>query len=329
MAEDAPRGGAGWAEGAEATAQLAKILRRVGLRPSSFELVPREEMEDRDISTIDELEEGFHESGLLVFGGRPMLVYIRDHTVMTPNPLVPERCRKVHFTVCAALQGMERKGRFDRYRRTGSDTNSYVIDVSDGWRGSREKRVRLLPCQFCLGNARYAGFYRAAMTQGERRQITQEFDAKVMFGIMKRHLREWSGRHAHRPFERLAEVTRMFIRRIEDTKPATEPGGYGADWKEVSRAYRRRQRWVCECCGVRLDGPGHHHLLDTHHRNGDKGDDREGNLAALCKLCHRGRDGHYPVRPIHAEKIRAARREQGIPGSAGAGHLGDGGCGHG
>ena len=300
----------------------------MGLRPSAFELDPPEPARDQDIATIEELEEGFHESGLLVYGGRPMLVYIRDHTVMTPNPLVPERCRKVHFTVCAALKGMERKGRFERYRRTGSDANSYVIDVSDGWRGSREKKVRLLPCQYCLGNARYAGFYRAAMTRGERRRITQEFDAKIMFRIMKKHLLEWSGRHAPRPFERLAEVTRMFIRRIEDAKPATEPAGYGTDWKDVSRAYRRKKRWVCECCGVRLDGPGHHHLLDTHHRNGDKRDDRDGNLEALCKLCHRGRDPHYRVRPTHAEKIRAAWREQGIPMSRGAGHLGDGPCGH-
>lgn len=159
-------------------------------------------------------------------------------------------------------------------------------------------------------------------------QITRDFDAKVMFGIMKRHLGEWTGRHAHRPFERLAEVTRMFMRRIEDTKPATEPGGYGAEWKSVSRSYRRGQRWVCECCGVKLDEPGRHHLLDTHHRTGDKQDVRDANLEALCKLCHRGRDPHYRVRPTHAEKIRVAWREQGILGPA-AGHLGEGPCGHG
>ena len=307
--------------------QLTRILRRVGLRPGSFDLLPREPPEDQDIDTIEELEAGFHESGLLVYGGRPMLVYIRDHTVMTPNPLVPERCRKVHFTVCAALRSMETRGRFERYRRTGSDTNSYVIDVSDGWRGSREMRTRLLPCQFCLGNAEYAGFDRATMSRGERKRITQEFDAKIVFGIMKKHLRDWTSRHAHRPFERLAEVTRRFIRRIEDTKPATEPGGYGEEWKRISREYRRSRQWVCECCRVRLDEPGRHHLLDAHHRSGDKRDVRDANLEALCKLCHRGRDPHYHVRPAHAEKIQAAWREQGIR-SAVAGYLGAGPCGH-
>ena len=321
-------GGSGWAEGVEATVQLTRILRRVGLRPGSFDLLPREPLEDQDIDTIEELEAGFHESGLLVYGGRPMLVYIRDHTVMTPSPLTPERCRKVHFTVCAALRSMDTRGRFERYRRTGSDTNLYVIDVSDGWRGSREKRVRLHPCQFCLGNARYAGFYRAAMSRSERMRITREFDAKKMFEIMKSHLREWTGRHARRPFDRLAEVTRAFIGRIEDTKLATEPGGYGAEWRSVSLSYRRRQGWVCECCGVRLNDPGRQHLLDTHHRSGDKRDVRDANLEALCKLCHRGRDAHYRVGQTHAEKIRAAWREQGILGAA-AGHLGGGPCGHG
>lgn len=325
MVHGRPAEASEWAGGREASERLAAIVEGLGLRPAPFDVT---RPEDSDIKTIEELEAGFDKSGLLVYGGEPALVYIRDHTVMTPDPLVPERCRRLHFTVCETLLDMRARGRFQRYRKTTSGASSYVIDMPDGRGGAREVRMRLLPCQHCLGNARYAGFCHATMNRGERMGIVRGFDTRAMLQVMTTHLREFSARPSRRPFDRLAEVTRRFIVGVERLRAASEPTGYGPEWREVSLKYRRKMEWQCECCGVRLDGPGHHHLLDTHHRNGDKRDNRDANLEALCKLCHRAKGPHYGVGSTHAEKIRAAWREQGIRVVAGAGHRSDGSCGH-
>lgn len=297
------------------TAVLSSILDRLGLRPVPYSHPEAMRVGDGDIKTPEELREGFHDSGLLVYGGHPMLVYIRDHTIMSRlaariGELHPDQCRKVHFTACEALTKMRSLGRFERYRKTTSDTNRYVIDVVDRSGREVEREARLLPCQYCLQNAQYAGFDRDRMSRQQRMAIVRQFDAKVMFRIMWHHLREYSRDGGRDRFERLAHVSQMFIEQIGALPDATRGTGYGGDWAAISRRYRARMGWRCECCEVALGSRGRMRLLDVHHRNGDKRDNRAENLEAVCKLCHRGRDRHYPVSADSRAEIVEARREQ-------------------
>ncbi|MBL1213689.1 MAG: hypothetical protein HND52_10065 [Ignavibacteriae bacterium] len=63
--------------------------------------------------------------------------------------------------------------------------------------------------------------------------------------------------------------------------------GYTPDWDEKSHAYRIKMKFMCQNCGIKLnknysDG----YFLETHHLDGNKSNNEEHNLKALCVLCH-------------------------------------------
>ena len=86
-----------------------------------------------------------------------------------------------------------------------------------------------------------------------------------------------------------------------------DPGPQAADWLEVSLCYREEVGWRCEECEVDL------HLaqrfLEVHHIDGDRSNNGEANLVALCIKCHAEEVGHEPLRadPAHAEFLSLRR----------------------
>lgn len=60
--------------------------------------------------------------------------------------------------------------------------------------------------------------------------------------------------------------------------------GYTRDWEEISYNYRRDHNFTCEQCGIEI--PNDFQFIHTHHRNGNKRDNREENLQCLCIRCH-------------------------------------------
>ena len=300
---------ADWPGATKATEALARMLDRFGLLPGRFELAGDEAGREADIESPDDLRELFHQSGLLVSGGRPVLVYIRDHIVMTPNPLTPEACRKVHFTACQALHRMDAAGRFERYRRTMSESNIYVIDVSSGRGVVSEVRTRLYPCQYCLGNARYMGFF-YTMSKQERRRIVEAFDARVIMEILRRHLRRFSERDVVDPYRLLAWIARDMFERMGNLRWAGLSTNRPENWPAISKNRRETANWTCECCQVSLKENEMRRMLHVHHVNGDKSDNTASNLQALCVLCHRARDLHLGVSERVIECVRRARTEQ-------------------
>ena len=122
--------------------RLEAIRQSVG--GEKVEFVPR--IEDRDLTTPEEVEDLFHRSGLLIYLQNPVFVYIRDHTVGTFVDTIDRR--RIHFSVCTTLQKMKNQGRFERYRRTTRVDDVYLIDVKSGRNGEIE--VPLYPCKHCL-----------------------------------------------------------------------------------------------------------------------------------------------------------------------------------
>lgn len=303
-----------WPGATKATEALARMLDRFDLLPGRFELAGDESGKEADIENPDDLRELFHESGLLVSGGRPVLVYIRDHIVMTPDPLTPEACRKVHFTACQALHRMDAAGRFERYRRTMSESNTYVIDVSSRRGVVSEVRTRLYPCQYCLGNARYLGFS-YTMSKQEKRRIVEAFDARVIMEILRRHLRRFSKRDVVDPYRRLARIARDMLERMRNLRFAGLSTNYPKNWRPTSKNYREAVMWICECCRVSLEESEMKRLLHVHHVSGDKANTSTSNLQALCVLCHKAKDPHLGVPEGDRDSVRLARREQRRSGS--------------
>lgn len=62
--------------------------------------------------------------------------------------------------------------------------------------------------------------------------------------------------------------------------------GYVKNWEEISLAYRTKKQFTCERCGTQVEDGFDHYYMQTHHKNGVKTDNREGNLECLCIKCH-------------------------------------------
>ncbi len=62
--------------------------------------------------------------------------------------------------------------------------------------------------------------------------------------------------------------------------------GYVKDWESISFAYRSTHHFTCERCGVHVEDGFDHQFMQTHHKNGNKTDNRETNLECLCIQCH-------------------------------------------
>ena len=61
-----------------------------------------------------------------------------------------------------------------------------------------------------------------------------------------------------------------------------------------TRAYQRLRRRILERQGYRCGECGRAGILELHHRNGDRTDDRETNLQPLCVGCHHAIHGTRP-----------------------------------
>ena len=281
----------------EITARLSKILQRVGGEPAEFIPPPPKELIDTDIEDIDGLKELFHPGGLLIHNGQPVFVYIRDHTEFdSDTDLTPEKCKKIHFTVCRTLRSMKQQGRFERYRKTNRKDDKYDIDVTKGWNEAEVRRVKLFPCKNCLAKSDYHCFD-YSMEESVKQKIIERFNAKEALSLL------W-------------QQFNIFKKVMAGAKSASYPTGYPANWPKISETVRRVRHYTCEECEVKLNQKDHRQCLDVHHKNADKQNNRDDNLLCLCKLCHAGKHPHYQVALGCREIIKTARRQQRIMGTS-------------
>ena len=97
---------------------------------------------------------------------------------------------------------------------------------------------------------------------------------------------------------------------LRDAHPVND---YSPDWNSISVNYRQKQHYICQDCGVDLSSE--RRLLHVHHKNRDKGDNREKNLIALCASCHKKQPYHerrLNVPEADLNKISLLKKQQGL-----------------
>lgn len=62
-------------------------------------------------------------------------------------------------------------------------------------------------------------------------------------------------------------------------------GVYPIDWKAVATRIKDLANWQCEHCGHPHD-PDTEHILTVHHLDGDRSNNSDTNLVALCQRSH-------------------------------------------
>lgn len=269
--------------------QMGKFEARFDLQENvspDFEL-------DRDLSSTEGLDIALDDleldNGVLSVKGRQVLLFIPDQGTSIEAVLAGEsEGRKFHVADCKTLDSMRQKNRFGRYKATYNTGGIFKVYGTSAMTGDHiEGEAELKVCKNCLSYLNYKG-YRTANGYS-RNEIYKSFDIS----------------------EFLSEYSTLF-RSMPDRTSVIDKGGYSDDWAEVSAKYRKSVDFKCEQCGVDLSA--HRNLLHTHHISGNKRDNRQSNLKALCIDCHRKQPHHDYMRVTHANMvlINKLRKEQGL-----------------
>ena len=242
---------------------------------------------DKEV-VIDDLKVLDKRDGPFSIEGEMVVLYIKDQG-MEINQVIdgdPFSGKRVHLVYCKSLEDMERRGRFERYHASRKPGKTYAVAGIDPYSNREiEGEAELAICKNCLRHLNYDN-YSSLSTNDQRNSAVINFDYDRYFSI-------YSSMFPKKP------------RALE-----SDPIGYSSDWKEISRTVRTERRFTCEECGF-SPGPSNSSLLQVHHINSVKTDNRRENLQVLCVDCHKSKPGHGRmwIDPKTLRKLRSLKAD--------------------
>lgn len=237
------------------------------------------------------LEQLIYPAGLLAIGNTQVTLHIydpfNDHETLNS---VPASSPKFHICDCKTLESMRDKGRFNRYVTSNRTDGYFKVRPYNPLTRSRDDELEavLLPCKNCLKQLNYQGYESANGNQ--RDEIVQNFSVEEFFEDFK-------------------SIFRCLPLYTQETFPE---GNYSSSWAKTSRDARDKAGWICSCCKVNCEEAKG--LLHTHHRDGNRGNDRPSNHEVLCVACHKNRPlhGHMHIKPGERLRLEQLRISQGF-----------------
>lgn len=275
----------------------AELLARVGAEPArwrSDDVLPTLEPAWRvqlsttgvDVS-IDDIETDVG-TGVYTYQGQQVSIYIKDTRRPQEVLEVKETAVRFHLTDCRTIARMKEENRWQRYVAIARRDGLFPVFAHELDGTVHELEVELGVCKNCLGSLNWREYSDAPSSQ--RQRIWTQFSLASFFEHFS---------------SQLAIIPR-------DSCSALPDSLYTTDWQAVSLRVREAARWRCSSCNVELRDA--RQCLHVHHRDGDKSNNRDANLQALCAVCHAQQPGHRSmfVAPSVRARIVALRVEQGI-----------------
>jgi 5-methylcytosine-specific restriction endonuclease McrA len=223
--------------------------------------------------------------GTLAYKDTRVLLYIRDVTIMGETEPEP----RYHLSNCSTLRKMREQKRFNRYVVSTRLDGIFNMNIIRGQQ-TNKRLVPLCVCQNCLG---FLSFNSFRMDWGRPRRIraVQAFSLDEFFRQYPKSL------HTHKP------------KHDSDSAPLNT---YRPDFSHVSRRVRAAVRFKCQECGFDCSAHSLQKYLHVHHLDGDKSNDAEENLRAICLECHAGEHPHMRRLP-ELRELRAIKARMHVP----------------
>lgn len=241
-----------------------------------------------DIDDFSEVK--VEHDGTLSYKGKRIVVYIRDVKQYSASQDLP----KYHFAYCRTLETMQQRSRWGRYVVANRDDGSFFVNFV----GSHSRDVRLNVCQNCLAHVGWDGF-EFAMSWPTKNAIVKAF-------TLARFFEEF-------PKDLLSVLPTYTV----DTAPVND---YSDDWGMISEKLKRDRRYKCEKCSRQFQGANRRYV-HVHHRDGQKNNNHESNLAVLCIECHADEPMHGHMKQLRSYTEFVAQfsaGREGLPSASSA-----------
>ena len=165
---------------------------------------------------------------------------------------------RYHIRECQTIQEFMNSGSFRREYRMANTDEVKVINWDDY---NKEVFVNALPlCKYC-------------------QNIVMEEARKGVESPDYNHFKSASSDSSS-----YSELLRY--ENDTNTEVWVDINGYTDDWPAISHAYREKHDFTCERCGVKMESVLDYRFMQTHHRDGQKTNNKESNLECLCIECH-------------------------------------------
>mgnify|MGYP001823999573 CR=1 FL=1 len=250
------------------------------------------------ISIKQKLEEGIEvpiseiattSSGVLSYKNQHVLLYIMAQGNFAWKAFTPEGGGyRFHVADCSKLREMRSIKRLERYVATNKTTGKFRITGRDKEnKNDIDQEGKLLVCQKCMELLNYQGF-RKLPPGTPRKKFVQDFDLDLFFANYRSCFEYMPSRRDNAPVE-----------------------NYVSNWRDISKKYREKQKWICEQCKVDLKN--YPNLLHVHHINGVKNDNKLKNFKALCIDCHSKQPLHHHMRVSREKRLLINKLRNKIP----------------
>ncbi len=192
-----------------------------------------------------------------------------------------KKIHKYHLFKCQTIQYWRDRNQFEKYKQSQKKDGTFFYRyIDDNKVLKKNPDQKLYVCGYCLK------MYKE-LVEGDLESIKKGDFLPEIF------------------FESISQDNWIIDTGIEmDCYSA--PPLYRRDWKEISRDYREKRKYICEDCGIDLSEKEDRRYLHCHHVNVDPSDNRYSNLKALCIKCHAEQPGHEHVKnsPDYKQFVR-------------------------
>ena len=202
-------------------------------------------------------------SGGYEINGQKVLVYIRDQYLSFGAN--GKFGYKFHICDCKTIERKKLESKFDkRYVATRNTDGYFYVNYIDQWEHVIQENdtVQLSVCKDCLSKLNHNGYNLLSRRGTQRDDAVRSFDLK----------------------EYLEKKNTEFFQLPKYDAETAPINQYVERWADISREIRERRGWKCEAC--RIDFSMGKRFLHAHHIDGDRTNNFDSNLQALCLVCH-------------------------------------------